>query len=171
MIKSEHISLRPLKRDDWETTYAWRNDLPFNLQIMSHPFPVTIEQEKEWIEKVLLSTKDLYFGIEINDKQKLIGLIKLTSINWISGTCELGIYIKNENERGKGYGFESMNAILAYAFDQLKLRKITLYVIASNTAAIRLYEKCGFREEGHLVKQVFSNNEWHDVKIMSKINE
>ena len=36
----------------------------------------------------------------------------------------------------------------------------------NNEKAIYLYEKCGFKEEGQLVQEIFMNGEYTDVKRM-----
>jgi RimJ/RimL family protein N-acetyltransferase len=40
--------------------------------------------------------------------------------------------------------------VLRYAFDELGLRRVQLYVDEDNLRAIRCYEKCGFGREGLL---------------------
>lgn len=50
---------------------------------------------------------------------------------------------------------------------KLGLNRIDLNVLKSNSAAIGLYEKCGFIVEGLLRKSVFKNGEYHDQLVMS----
>lgn len=48
---------------------------------------------------------------------------------------------------GRGYGYESAAAVIAYATDQLGLTRITGLTTAPNHASIRLLEKLGLRYE------------------------
>lgn len=47
-----------------------------------------------------------------------------------------------------GAGRYLMRHLVALAFDELRLRRIFLEVVASNVAAIALYESIGFTREG-----------------------
>lgn len=47
--------------------------------------------------------------------------------------------------RGSGLGEKFVRAVIAFAFDDLKLRRLELGVFQQNVAARRLYEKLGFK--------------------------
>lgn len=57
----------------------------------------------------------------------------------------LGFVIVDAQRRGRGYGKEMLSLAIRYAFDFVKVRKISLGVFENNEAAIRCYEACGFR--------------------------
>lgn len=173
MIKGKKIFLRPLKYDDWEKTFNWRNNLEFSKLIMSHPFPVTEELEKEWIGGIL-NNKDnssVYFGICENESDEIVGIVKLFNINWIARICYFGIFLGSEKYRGKGIGKEAIQLIIDYAFNTLDLRKILLEVVADNQPAISLYKKLGFIIEGELKEQFFADKKSSNVFIMSCFKE
>ncbi|MBD3341242.1 MAG: GNAT family N-acetyltransferase, partial [Candidatus Lokiarchaeota archaeon] len=48
--------------------------------------------------------------------------------------------------------YRAINLILDRAFNQLKLHKVYLLVAEDNDIAKHLYKKCGFLEEGFLIK-------------------
>jgi len=173
MIRGEKIFLRPLKYEDWEKTITWRNNLEFSSLIMSHPFPVTKELEKEWIKSIIedKSNRSVHFGICLLDSEELIGITKLFNISWISRTCYFGIFLGSKESRRKGIGKEAMQLIIDYAFNTLNLRKILLEVITNNQPAINLYKKMGFTKEGELRKQFYSNKEYKDLIIMALIKD
>jgi RimJ/RimL family protein N-acetyltransferase len=66
------------------------------------------------------------------------------------GFGELGMLVDRE-WRGRGVGSALLQATIDWARHQ-RLHKLSLEVFAYNTAAIALYRKCGFVEEGHRVK-------------------
>ena len=66
------------------------------------------------------------------------------------GFGELGMLVDRE-WRGCGVGSALLQATIDWARHQ-GLHKLCLEVFAHNTAAIALYRKCGFAEEGHRVK-------------------
>ena len=101
---------------------------------------------------------------KVNDVH--IGNIKLDNFDWVNRTCELGLLLGDRTYWGKGIGTEVMRLTLAYAFNQLNLRKVLLAVYANNPAAIKLYEKVGFKNEGCLRSQIFVKGEYIDKHYM-----
>ena len=57
----------------------------------------------------------------------------------------LGFIIVNDTKRGMGYGKEMLNLAIQYAFDFIKVDKISLGVFENNEAAINCYRSCGFQ--------------------------
>ncbi|OQX94766.1 hypothetical protein B6I21_08925 [candidate division KSB1 bacterium 4572_119] len=53
-----------------------------------------------------------------------------------------------------------------YAFQTLNLNRIQLHVNAKNTAAIRIYKKIGFQQEGILRQAMYKNEEYFDFLVM-----
>mgnify|MGYP000515863848 CR=1 FL=1 len=50
------------------------------------------------------------------------------------------------------------------------MHKITLYVVADNQIAIRLYQKFGFEIEGRIRDSFFGEDgKYHDMLVMGKI--
>ncbi len=67
------------------------------------------------------------------------------------GFGELGMLV-DRGWRGRGVGSALVAAAIGWARSQ-GLHKLCLEVFAHNTAAIALYRKCGFLEEGHRAQQ------------------
>jgi len=169
MLTGEKILLRPVELNDAEKFYKWRNDLQLKKLAMMHPFPVTLESEKEWIESISKKKDNqlIFFSICERKDGNLIGFVKLFNINWVHRFCYFGIVIGEDSARGQGYGFETLKLISEYAFDVLNINKIILEVININQTAIKLYKKFGFKEEGLLKEQFYFDGKWYDILIMS----
>ena len=168
-IKGVKISLRPFKNNDFEETIHWRDDKKLRFVGLFHPFPVSNELEKDWCEEIVndRSNKTVYFAIEENEENRMIGYFQLKNIDWISNTCEFSIIIGKESDRGKGYGKEALLLCLQYTFESLNLRKISLDVLVENKTAIALYEKIGFIKEGIRKKHVFYDGKYWDILLMA----
>jgi ribosomal protein S18 acetylase RimI-like enzyme len=67
------------------------------------------------------------------------------------GFGEIGMHV-DRGWRGRGVGSALMQAAIGLAREQ-NLHKLSLEVFAHNTAAIALYRKCGFVEEGRRTRQ------------------
>ena len=165
------VKLRPFKEEDASATLAWRQDRELIKMAEFHYYPVTPELEKEWLLNILNSKSktSIYFAIEDISASKMAGFFHLKDIDYISRNAWLGIIIGDTESRGKGYGKETMQLGLGYAFNYLNLRKILLEVLDVNTPAINLYTSLGFKEEGLLVEQRYCDDKYYDVKIMSFI--
>ena len=61
--------------------------------------------------------------------------------------------------------------MLAYAFEELKLHKVMLRVLAENARAKRSYEKAGFVQEAYLRDEVFLEGSYRDVILMAILKE
>ena len=66
------------------------------------------------------------------------------------GVADLGMLVRN-GHRGTGVGTALMDACLDWCRTS-RVHKVTLHVFPHNAAAIALYRKCGFTEEGRLVR-------------------
>jgi RimJ/RimL family protein N-acetyltransferase len=52
---------------------------------------------------------------------------------------------------------------LDHIFREFKVRKVIGEALGFNQASISYHKKLGFSQEGHFVKQVLKNGEYHDV--------
>jgi RimJ/RimL family protein N-acetyltransferase len=173
MLAGKNIILRPLKFEDLGKTNEWRNNLVLIKLTQGIRFPKTLEMDKDWFQVALndKSNRNIYFGIDEIETNKFIGIIQLHNIDYISGIAEFGAFIGDIKFKGKGYGKESLNLVLRYAFNVLNLRKISLKVVSTNEIAITLYNHIGFIEEGRLKRHVFFDGEFHDIILMCLFRE
>ena len=84
---------------------------------------------------------------------------------------EFGIVIGNKNLWGQGYGKEATKFILEHGFRHLKLHRIQLIVLDFNERALHLYQKLGFVEEGIQREARLVDGKWHDVVMMSILEQ
>ena len=113
--------------------------------------PISEEKERRWVQKKLAEGAALFSMLE-KDTGAFIGNIELMDIADRAG--ELGIAITAAMQ-DKGYGTEAVRAMVDYGMDTLGLRRVFLKVFPDNARAIRVYEKCGFREYDRTEDDVF----------------
>jgi RimJ/RimL family protein N-acetyltransferase len=82
-----------------------------------------------------------------------------------SFTLSIGMGVAPFAQR-KGVASQLLQWILNYA-ENAGYKKVSLRVLATNPAAIGLYEKNGFIIEGTLKYEFFLNNQWVDDVIMA----
>ena len=79
-----------------------------------------------------------------------VGRTDLFEIDRLNGTAAFGIGIGDPALWGKGYGSDAVNALVDFAFGELRLERVWLGTDAENVRAQRAYEKSGFRVEARL---------------------
>lgn len=150
------ILIRPLEAKDSEISWKWRNDSEIWEFTGNRPnVDITLEIEKQWIEKVLIEVDTKRFAIIIDNIY--VGNIQLTNITSID--AEYHIFIGDKNYWGKGIAFSATQQIIRFAKNILKLDNIYLKVNPQNKRAINLYQKCGFKKISEEIKMVVNLNE------------
>ena len=116
--------------------------------------PFTEEQEIEWVRRKLKENEPVFSMIE-KESGEFIGNIELMDVR--DGVGELGISI-TAAKQNLGYGTQAVAALTEYGMERLRLNRIFLRTNPDNARAIRVYEKCGFREydrtAGHVYMEI-----------------
>ena len=84
----------------------------------------------------------------------------------MNGCIAIG-YMLVSNERGKGYGSESVQLMVDYLFLTKDVVRIQAEAHPQNEASSRVLEKAGFSKEDTLRKSVFSRGVWRDTALYS----
>jgi RimJ/RimL family protein N-acetyltransferase len=71
--------------------------------------------------------------------------------------------------KGKGYGEESIRALLKYAFEEFKANRFWLDTYPDNKVGISLYEKIGLKKDGILRHNYKSSRGYEDQIIYSML--
>ena len=138
-----NVLIRPLKVEDAQISWKWRNDPEVWKFTGSKPnVKVTFDIENEWILKVLEDSTSKRFAIIVDGKY--VGNIQLTNLDLKSQAAQYHIFIGDKNYWGKGIAKLATFQILNYAKEILNLKEIYLHVKTNNTNAIEVYKKTGF---------------------------
>jgi len=112
-----------------------------------HPFA---RGHAEWFIKECAKHRgktSFVFAIELKAEKKVIGIIGLHNINRDNETATTGSWINKKYWR-KGYITESKIAVNDFAFDVVKVRRLSTTVITSNKASNATQLKVGYVFEG-----------------------
>jgi RimJ/RimL family protein N-acetyltransferase len=167
MSFNPRIHLRAFEVEDLDTVVRWVN----NEAVTSHLsdaliYPVSKADEIKWLESVSMANpREKVFAIETSSG-RLIGSVGLREVNWVERKAELGIMIGETDCWGQGYGTAAVLEVLRIAFEKMNLNRVWLRVYENNTRAIRVYEKCGFRQEGVLREDHCSGGAYYNTLIM-----
>lgn len=140
--------LSPCIIEDAERWAQWDNDLEVTIPLGDEAYdPMPLDKERESLAEAIKRKAHL-FDIVDSATDTLIGRCMLFDINHVDRAAMLGICIGEKAYWSKGYGEESINLLLDYAFNLLNLNSVMLGTFAFNERAIRCYKKVGFKEIG-----------------------
>lgn len=167
MLAGELVRLRPLDVADAEAHWRRNND-PEVVRWMSSGYPNTLDQfVTGYADRYRNSYEKLVFGIEIISMARLIGLVALTGAEAETGGAELDLYIGEKDCWGKDYGTEVTGSSAGTGSTRCGCIASSCGWPTPTGAAIRVYEKVGFVEEGRARTTIRHDGEWHDMVLMS----
>ena len=106
----------------------------------------TAEDSKKFIlkkRKEQQAKNEFTFLLKEPSTKKLMGLLILKEINWITKQGELAFCIDLTFE-GKGFTTQAVQYLSDYAFRELELKTLQIIVHKSNIGSIRVAEKCNY---------------------------
>jgi len=110
------------------------------------PFPYTASDATAWLQRVAAKDqpkRGLHLAILIHET--LVGVMSLEDQG--KESRQLGYWLRSDCW-GEGYATEAGRAVLAHAFDQLGLDRVSSCVFVDNPASLRVQKKLGFVEVG-----------------------
>ena len=164
--------LRELERKDLSKINVWRND-PELISQLGAPFRyINSEVDEDWYNAYMSNrNNNVRCAIVQGVDDKLLGLISLTSVNWLNRSCRLQIMIGDKDNQNKGIGTFAIKKILEHAFENMNLQRVELYTLMDNKRAQHLYEKIGFVREGVKRKCVYKKGEYKDMILYAILRE
>ena len=168
-IYGTKVILRPITLEDTSYIVKWRNNVNVRKNfIFQEPF--TEEMHIKWMQTKVASGEVVQYIIELADTHKAVGSVYYRDIDFKNKSAEYGIFIGEDEARGKGVGTETAQLFTEFGFCTLGLHRISLRVLDGNASAIRSYEKAGFAPEGTFKDMVMLRGEYRDVVFMARIN-
>ncbi len=169
-LNGEKIKLKPIDSTHTDKIVHWRNNKEV-VKNFIYQEKLTVEGHEKWMREKVKTGKVIQFIIYEKEEGREIGSAYFRDIHWEKREAEYGIFIGEDWARGgKGYGTETAEKMVEYAFNQLRLRRVYLRVIDTNERAIRSYEKAGFLKIENRKEEVFLKDGPHEVIFMEVIN-
>lgn len=136
-----------------------------NLAIEPGKFHLSLEDEQTYLKAMNENPlKTMIVGI-VQDQIIAVGDIGSPSRPRLKKTAEIAISVQKAYWRKK-IGFNLMTALIEWGKNEAGFRKINLSVREDNEAAINLYEKLGFEEEGLVSRGLFIDGKFYGLRIM-----
>lgn len=162
-MENNGINIRPLERTDLRFIHEMNNDYSIMDYWFKEPYESYDELEDLYDKHMHDDTERRFVAEDV--KNHVIGIVELIGINYVHRNAELQFAISPKNQ-GQGYARPLVMKALEYSFAILNLHKVYLSVAEDNETTIRLYEDCGFAEEGRMIEEFFLNGKYIDAKRM-----
>jgi RimJ/RimL family protein N-acetyltransferase len=159
------VCLRPPKAEDAAARFKLGNDPDIHHMFGADPAtvpPITKAHASSWLHAQ--EVEPLAWVIDY--RRRMIGALRLHTLNHHDRRASLAIGILNPKLLGKGIGTRAIHLIVSHAFGTMALHRLTLRVIEYNARAIAAYEKVGFVTEGREREAARVGDAWFDDVTM-----
>jgi len=170
-LTTKRLILRPIKESDWPDIVEGVGDLRIARWTMAVPHPYEKKDFLTWIRHDIAQRKkrkkDNYcLAIELKSEKKVIGVTGIFNIKEFHGSATTGSWINRKYWR-QGYIFEAKIAVLDFAFNTLRLRRVEGEIFAGNKASNGMTRKLGYTLEGRRRKaeKSLATGKIHDVNV------
>ena len=171
-LRGTLVHLRGLERRDLTERYlSWLNDPEVNEHLFVGRSPSTMASLTAFYDSASADPNVVVFAILDAESGVHIGNVKLAMYDTVSRVVDWGIMIGEKASWGHGVAQEVGRLTSAWAFERWNAHKITLGVSAGSDAAIRAYEKIGFKIEGHQRSQIYERGRYVDKILMGLLRE
>src|SRR5438270_765480 len=113
------------------------------------------------------SLTERHFAIERRDDRTHIGNASIHDIDWVSQTAWFGLFIGEPSAWNRGFGGDSIETLVRFAFDEMNLGKLRINVFDYNDRAKHVLEGLGFVQEGCLRRDFYREGSYHDIVILA----
>ena len=169
-IVGERVYLRPYRKEDLKFMFKWMND-PEILGLVGEVKPWSRSALSRFYDRVRTEKDRAWFSVVLKDGDRVIGETGLLRAFWPWKNTDLTIEINEKDVWSQGYGTETINLLLSWAFDTLGFHRVSIGVVGFNDRALHFYEKNGFRREGVLRDGYFHGGKYHDFIMMSILED
>lgn len=149
--QGNRLRLRPYKNCDAKTIVTWcKDEVSFRKWSSDRweSFPITeADMNRKYIEyNGDCMEADNFYPMTAFDDSGVVGHLIMRFTDEKKEVLRFGFVIVDDAKRGMGYGKEMLELALKYAFEILKVEKVTLGVFDNNMPAYYCYKAVGFRE-------------------------
>jgi ribosomal-protein-serine acetyltransferase len=163
LVHSRHVNeLYQLAQVNYDHIAEW---MPW-IQNMHGP-----EFMKAFVKRAQLSAaegREMAFVVVF--EERLVGRVGIYKIDQQNKSAEIGYWLGKDFER-QGIMVQSVNVLLKYCFDLLRLQRIEIRCGEFNTRSQRIPEKLNFRKEGLLKNAEFIGPHFHNLYLYALCRE
>ena len=166
-LETKRLVLREMRAADAEAIFAIYSDE----EVMRYRDILAfsrLEEAQHFLEQMRARCEqgeEMHWGITLKGEEQLVGTC---GYSWHLGR-PFGVigYDLARRSWKQGIMTEAIEALLHFGFAMRNLHRVEARVRLGNEASMRLLQRLGFQEEGHLRECLLLNKQFFDVKIFS----
>lgn len=162
MLSYGAVNLWRLEKADLGQHYRWANTENLRRLVGGPPRPRSSHDLETWFGTVVLDPNQEIYSVK-DHTASMLGWVQLFAIDQTNGSADVGVVI-DEEQWGKGYGHDSLVALITYAFEDLRLHRLGAEVLSINKPSLSLFEKLGFVKEGTKREYYYTAGRFLDVE-------
>jgi diamine N-acetyltransferase len=171
MLAHHQVILRALEPEDLDVVYRWENDTSiWHLSGTLVPYSrFILRKYLENADRDIFEMKQLRLIIEEKAESKPVGAIDLFDFDPYHRRAGIGILIAEKTDRGRGYARESLELLMNYAFEILKLHQLWCNIASRNTESLQLFKAAGFTVIGEKREWLFDGKGYQGEYLLQFI--
>lgn len=164
-LRTERLHLNLISANDIENIFELQS-LEETARFNTSEVPKDIQETKEKVEKWIIEhnkerARQFTFTVNLTHDEKFIGLIGINLGKEHYKNAEVWFQLHYQFWN-KGYATESLNKILDFGFEHLKLHRIEAGCAIENIGSVSVLEKVGMLREAHTRKLLPLKSGWSD---------
>ena len=173
VVETDRVALCEFEEDDWPHVFDYASDE--RVVYYLNWGPDTEEQSKAFVNRAIACQREVprrYYDLAIINKEtgEFLGCAAIRLTYPLYGEGEM-LCIISRKHWGHGYATETVNLIMRFGFEKLKLHRIFAVVDPANVPTARVFEKNGFVREGHLREHKWIKGIWRDSLIYAILED
>ena len=107
-------------------------------------------------------------GFALVRRDEVVGRLTLRGVDLEQASAEVTYWVL-ASARGEGLAPRAVERLVAWAFDDLGLHRLTLVHSTANEASCRVATKSGFALEGTARSSLLHDDGWHDMHLHARL--
>lgn len=168
VLVADRIVLRPHDASTIPALRRWYGDPEIARLSRHRNAPLEPAEVDRMVEHRIGTAETLAFAIweRAHGEELLVGTCSLANLDLANASATYHLVIGEAAARGRGLGRAATIRIAAFAFDDLRLARLSLTVFAFNETALRCYRAVGFVEEGRAREAVERDGRrWDEIAM------
>jgi RimJ/RimL family protein N-acetyltransferase len=165
-IQTERLVLRDFVINDWPAVLAYQRDPRYNRYYPDRWVGRSDDDVRAFVQMLIDRQHDeprriFQLAITLPERDQVIGNCGVRRKPNTEMDAEIG-YELNPDYWGRGYATEAARALVAFAFGELGLHRLSAQCIADNAASIKVLRKLGMRLESRIREHEYIQGRWWD---------
>jgi [ribosomal protein S5]-alanine N-acetyltransferase len=164
--------LRPLRVSDAESITKHGNEKDIAKGMLYMPNPLYLSYVKLWLERAVRDNRKAMptqYRLAIDVGGEAVGVVSLyvQRAEWAKHSAEIKYWL-GKKYWGGGIMTQAVRELTRIGFEKFKLKRIFGAVYSHNKSSMRVLEKCGYKFEGIMKKEVHKQGKLLDTHVYAR---